>query len=234
MHPEGGEKSMKISYLRSSVVVLLVLTAAIMGCTSSNMLSSNSTQANGASSSLPQVGSTVSASSVFGTNYTWFEYRSKQVFMNTTDTSDMKTVRSISTFQGKPAIIMETTSTISTEQGPGQVVDDTYYDIGMDTMLGGTKTATIDGHNVTYSISLSPLQTKGMNFFTQGSQLTFAGINSVVVPAGFYPNAYKYTQTLSQTEFTSWAVSGIPVPVKETASYPRGEGNFTIELEGWG
>jgi len=225
---------MKISYMSSVVIFVLVLVAAIMGCTSSTMSSSNFTQASEPSSSLPQVGSTVSESSVFGTNYTWFEYRTKQVFMNTTDTADMKTTRSTATFQGKPAILMETTSTISTEQGQGQEVYDTYYDIGMDTMLGGTTTTTIDGHIVIQSISLSPLQTKGMNFFTQGSQLTFAGIDSVVVPAGFYPNAYKYTQSLSQTEFTSWAVSGIPVPVKETASYPKGEGNFTLELEGWG
>jgi len=241
---------MKSAFVGMVSVMLLVIAITFMSCTSqitptsSNVslpTSSSTYSANNpslsASSTLPQVDSIVNSSSVLGTNYTWIEYMTVLAFGKfgtITENVDMKTGRSMVTYKEQPAIRMETTYTTPTNLGPEQEIDDIYYDTGMDTMLGATKTTTVAGHHGTQSISSAPFPTQGLDYFLHESQLTFAVIDSVVVPAGLYPNAYKYTGSLNQTAVTLWTVPGIPVPVQETVSFPGGEFNITLELEGWG
>ena len=56
-----------------------------------------------AASSTPQVGSTVSSSSVFGSSYNWMEYQTTTTNQGKEMSIDMKMERSTSTYNGQPA-----------------------------------------------------------------------------------------------------------------------------------
>jgi hypothetical protein len=233
------EYIMKCTQVGIVAVMLIVIAVTIAGCASTSPSSSTSTQASGASSagtssgvassSSQQTGSTVSSSSVFGTNYNWVEYKTTATYGGKEMTTDMKSERSSGDYQGTPAIHMKMTVTTSTGTS---MVYDVYYDTAMANILGGTSTMTYNGHTMTTNIPASQLSTQVMENFNHESQLTFAGVEPVTVPAGTYPAASKYTKTINETAITYWAASGIPVPVKEMTS--SSTGSATLELVGWG
>jgi hypothetical protein len=99
-------------------------------------------------------------------------------------------------------------------------------------------TKTINDQTMTQDIPASQLSTKApstqITNFNQESTLTFAGIESVTVPAGTYPTASKYTASMNGTDITYWVASGVPVPVKMTMTSSSAQGSSTFELMGWG
>jgi hypothetical protein len=236
----GEEHIMKFIHVSIMAIMLVVIAVAIAGCTSTSPSSSTSTQTSGSSSSVAtpsgaassssqQVGSTVSSSSVFGTNYNWVGYQITSNYGGTERTTTTKIERSTGDYKGTPAIHQKMTSTISTGTS---MVYDVYYDTAMSNVLGGTMTTTVNGQTMTQDVPASQLSTQVMSNFNKESPLTFAGIEPVSVPAGTYPVATKYTKSFNETEITYWAVSGIPVPVKEMTS--SSQGSSTLELTGWG
>jgi len=220
------------------VIMFLVIAVAVTGCTSTSPSSSNTAQTSGAastgaaSSSTPQVGSTSSASSIFGTNYNWVEYKTTASYGGKEMTTDLKDVKSDGSYQGSPAI--EVKATITTSTG-SSIVDDIYWDPTMSTILGGTMTMTAaNGQTITENITAAQLsQMKSTNFHS--GTLTFVGVEPVTVPAGSYPVASKYTYVQSGstgTGSTVWSAPGVPLPVKVAGT--SSTGSFTMELVGWG
>ena len=196
-------------------VMLIVIAIAIAGCASMSSSSSTSTQANGSASagtsssgvasSSQQTGSTVRSSSVFGTNYNWVEYKTTATYDGKEMTTDMKNERSTGDYQGTAAVHMKMTVTTSTGTS---MVYDVYYNTAMANILGGTSTMTYNGHTMTINIPASQLSTQVMENFNHESQITFAGVEPVTVPAGTYPAASKYTKTVNETAITYWAATG--------------------------
>ena len=223
---------MKVTYGGIVAVMLVVTAVAVAGCANTGPSSAAPTGANGSPASgaatplSPQVGSIVNSTSVFGTNYNWIEYKTTAMIGGKEMTTDLKAERSTADYQGTPAIHEKMTVTTSTGTS---MVYDVYYDTAMATRLGGTSTITYNGRTMTQNINTS---TPVMNNFNQASPLTFAGVEPVSVPAGTYPVASKYTKSLNETQITYWAVSGIPVPVKEMTSSSKS--SATLELVGWG
>ena len=232
---------MKFTYVSIVAVMFVVIAVAAAGCASTSPSSSNSAQASGApssgttspsaaSSSSPQVGSTSSASSIFSTNYNWMEYQTSANYNGKQSTMDMKYERSTGDYQGSPAVHVELTMTSSSNGGTNSVID-YYWDTAMDKLLGGTMTMTVNGKTMTISIPAEELtQAQATNFHT--GTLTFAGVESVTVPAGTYPAASKYTETTNGVDVTFWSAPGVPVPVKMASS--SSSGSSTSELVGYG
>ncbi len=108
------------------LVIFVVIVITFAGCTSQTTPTSPNTSvppASGnssgnspslaASPTLPQAGSIVSSSSVFGKNYNWFEYQATTATGGKTITMYMKTELSTGTYQGKSAIHYTITETSS-------------------------------------------------------------------------------------------------------------------------
>lgn len=227
---------MKFNYLSVIVIMFVVIAVAVTGCTSTSPSSSNAAPTSGAasagaaSSSTPQVGSTSSASSIFSTDYNWMEYQTSANSNGKQSTLDMKYERSTADYQGSQAVHVKMTVTSSSNSGFNGVFD-YYWDTAMDNLLGGTMTMTYNGKTMTTSIPAEYLsQAQATNFHT--GTLTFEGIEPVTVPAGTYPIASKYTNTVSGTSVTYWSAPGVPVPVKIATS--SSSSSSTSELVGWG
>jgi hypothetical protein len=221
---------MKFKSLNIIAIILIVFVIAIAGCASKSPLPSASTQANGSSSQ--QVGSNVSSSSVFGTNYNWIKYQMTNNYRGNEMKNNLRIERSTVDYKGTPAVHLKTNSTISTTSRGGNMVSDIYYDTSMDTILGGTITMTINGQNFTREIPESQFSRQMITNFNKESILTFKGTESVSVPAGTYPAASKYTKFENETSITYWVASGIPMPVKQITN--SSQGWSTLELLGWG
>jgi hypothetical protein len=223
---------MKIKTLNIVAIMLIMLVVVIAGCTSKSPSSANSTSASGSSatsSSSQQVGSTVNSSSVFGTNYNWIQYQVTGNFRGNETQTNTKIERSMGDYKGTQAVHLKITSTSSRGR---DMVSDIYYDKDKNSILGGTTTMTFNGQTRTREIPAIQLSGQGFNNFNEEATLTFEGTESVTVPAGTYPSASKYTKSVNETTVTYWAASGVPVPVKEMTSSPRGSSN--MELVGWG
>ncbi len=234
---------MKSAFVGIISVMLVVIAITFMGCTSqttppsSNVSVPTSSGTPSATSppsnpslALPQAGSIVNSSSVFGTNFNWFEYQATTATGGNTIVMDMKVERSIGTYQGQSAIHSKITMTSSTN-GLNTVYD-TYYDLSMNSLLGGTMTITFNGQKTTTNIPPGQTSLDAVTSFNTATPLTFVDIEPVSVPAGSYPNASKYTRLVNETTFTYWSASGIPVPVKMISNFPSG--SITYELMGWG
>jgi hypothetical protein len=231
---------MKTVYVSMGLLVLVIIALVCAGCTTQPAATQagNSGQGNQASvtagttssaSSSQQAGSTVGSTSVFGTSYTWMEYRMTSSVAGNAITTDTKTERSNGDYKGTPAIHLR----ISTTSSSGMTsIYDVYYDTAMKSLLGGTTTLTINGQTTTRDIPPAQLQNLQSANFNSDFTLTFAGAESVSVPAGTYPAATKYTATVKNVGMTYWKASGVPVPVKWTSSMPQG--SSTAELVGWG
>jgi len=199
---------------------------------------------------------------VFGT-YRWVEYRN-----NITQTlppnpryqweMHERVERSRETYTGTPSIHYKITETADYPEWVGSVlthtangsirVTDRYYEASTNTFLGGTTTETIMGtakpranlpaveqfsreDRPSYEMGITP-------FGEMNITLTGGGTESVVVPAGTYPNARTYTGRFRDgTPVTFWVAPGIPVPVRYQFpnKYLDGEDPFqSYELIGWG
>lgn len=234
---------MRFSHVSIAAIVILVIAIAFAGCSSSTQSSTGSggsaaqaTSASGAAqatttaaSSSQQVGSSVSSSSIFGSSFTWMEYKTTSSYGGTTTTMNIKTERSTGDYKGTPAIHMKMTMTTSSGM---TTVSDIYYDTSMKNVLGGTMTTTMNGQTYTTDIPASQLQTMKSSGFTGDYSMTYAGIEPVTVPAGTYATANKYTASREGTDTTYWVATGVPVPVKYTSS--SSQGSSTSELVGWG
>jgi hypothetical protein len=235
----NGSAVMKAIYVSVGLLVLLIVAVGCTGCTthpaaaqagnSGQGTDALATAAAGASSS-QQAGSTVGSTSVFGTSYTWMEYRMTSSVAGNAITTDTKTERSTGDYQGKPAIHLRISTTSSS--GGMTSINDVYYDTAMKSLLGGTMTLTNNGQTTTRDIPPAQLQNMQSANFNNDFTLTFAGVEPVSVPAGTYPAADKYTATVKNVGMTYWKASGVPVPVKWTSSMPQG--SSTAELVGWG
>jgi len=227
---------MKSAYIGIIAVMLVVIAIACAGCASQTTTapsggsgtSSSGSSSPAAASSTPQVGSTVSSSSVFGSSYNWMEYQTTTTNQGKEMSIDMKMERSASTYNGQPAVEMKVTMTSSGMNG----VYDYYYDSAMNSILGGTMTMTVNGKTMTIAIPASQLNQMSATNFNKESTLTFAGIESVTVPAGTYPAASKYTKSENGATVTFWSAPGVPVPVQISSS--TSTGSTTSKLVGWG
>lgn len=127
--------------------------------------------------------------------------------------------------------------------------EETYFDTSTDQFLGGTYTETIKGtakpavdisaHYKDHQPEDGPAGAMGiMPFGEMNITLTYLGTESVMVPAGTYPNARKYTGNFRDgTPITFWVVPDIPVPVlyQFPNKYLDGVDPFqSHELKGWG
>jgi hypothetical protein len=228
---------MRIKTLNIVAIMLIVFVVAIAGCSSKSPSSANSTPASGSSSpsSSQQVGSTVSSSSVFGTNYNWMQFQITNNYGGTEMNTTTKIEKSTGDYKGTPAIHQKMTSTTSNN---GNVVYDIYYDTSKNNVLGGTMTMTINGQTMTQDIPASQLSTQApssqITNFNQESSLTYAGTESVTVPAGTFQDTSKYTVSSNGNDITYWVASGVPVPVKMTMTSSSAKGSTTFELMGWG
>lgn len=231
---------MKRNFILIDLFVLVVIAVACTGCTTQ----SASTQAGNfgqgtqaavaegtvsAAASSQQVGSSASSSSVFGSSFTWMEYKTTSSYGGTTTTMNIRTERSTGDYKGTPAIHMKMTMTSSSGMTS---VTDIYYDTSMKNVLGGTMTTTVNGQTFTTDIPASQLNTMKSTGFTGDYTMTYAGIEPVTVPAGTYATANKYTASREGTDTTYWVATGVPVPVKYTSS--SSQGSSTSELVGWG
>lgn len=211
---------MKISRLSIAAVMLIMIVVITAGC-----------------SSKPKVGSTVSSSSVLSTNYKWITYQetSNDPILGGTITSNVRVEKSTDSYQGTPAILIKTTSGSTATNGidSGSFVSEIYFDTLMKTVLGGTKTTTYaDGRTTTAPVTGSKYSDMSIGIDLNNAMLTYEGPESVTVPLGTYSNADMYTVPLDGASASLWMVSGIPVPVKVTASTQNLK--VTRNLVSWG
>lgn len=232
---------MKAHTIDVAFLILVVLAAACAGCTGQPAATAagNSVQetqqpvaaaeTTPSAASPQQVGSTVSSKSIFGSGYSWMEYKTTSSYNGNQMTTDTKTERSTGDYKGTPAVHLRMTTTSS---GGMTSVYDIYYDTAMKTVLGGTMTMTVNGQTTTQDVPASQLQSQQGGNFNSDYSMTFAGIEPVTVPAGKYAAASKYTASRNNIAMTYWAVSGVPVPVKYMST--SSQGSSTAELVGWG
>jgi len=232
---------MKTHYMGAGLLVMVIIALVCAGCTSQPAAtptgsSVQETQQQAAAAgttssaaSSQEVGSTVSSKSIFGSAYTWMEYRTTSSYNGNQMTTDTKTERSTGDYKGTPAVHLKMTTTSS---GGMTSVYDIYYDTAMKSVLGGTMTMTVNGQTTTQDVPASQLQNQQGGNFNSDYSMTFAGIEPVTVPAGTYAAASKYTASRNNVDMTYWAASGVPVPVKYMSA--SSQGSSTAELVGWG
>ena len=196
---------MKLMRLSFMAIMLIMIVVAGAGC-----------------SSKPEVGSTVSSSSVFDTDYNWAKYQ----ITNTIENETITIAKSTSNYQGVPAILQKIT--IESPSTGGSVMIDIYYDEEMKNILGGTGSTTIYGQTLTQSIT--PSELSDIDLFNQSIILTYQGAQSVSVPAGAYSDADLYTNSTTKGMTSYFVVSDIPVPVKII----EGGSQESLELISWG
>jgi len=202
---------MKASHMAVFSVILIMIVTAGSGC-----------------SSKPEVGSQVISSSVFSTDYKWIEYKMSE----DSDIGTFKLEKSTDDYLGSPAIHIKWTFQMSI----GSMIADIYYDKSTGKALGGTYTSTdITGQTTTEPLTESQLSDQSFSnekitgsIFKMDDILTYKGTESVIVPAGSYPDADLYTNVTNGETTSYWMASDIPVPVKIQSN---GE---SIELVSWG
>lgn len=196
---------MKITRLSIVAVMLIIIVIITAGC-----------------SSKPKVGSNVSSSTVFSTNYKWIEYQMS-------DNGNLKIDKSNDNYQGSPAVHEK----ITINSSMGTTVYDIYFDTLMKNVLGGTKTETnaygdYAGKTITQNITQDPKPNFDWLGINEEKAFTYVGSESITVPVGTYSNADLYTSSTSGITFSYWVVSGIPAPVKIQSQID------TLNLVGWG
>lgn len=233
----GGVR-MKISRIRIMAIMLVVIAVAIAGCSSTSPTtpatggSSATTTAAGApsgGSSIPAAGSVVSGANLFGNaNYKWFEYKMTSKDMS----SDMKMEISQDTYQGKAATHTKMTNTMTTPMDATTIYD--MYVDASGVSLGGHMKMVSNGQTImdqdipagdTSQTPTNPNDDRTV-------QYTFVGVEPVIVPAGTYPAAMKYTATIQGMTSTYWTATGVPIFVKMVVKST--DGDITQELVGWG
>lgn len=211
-----------------------------------------------------QVNVTESPVRVFNGDYRWVEYReNNSVTMPPNPRSswvyNIKMERSSENCQGSPAIHYKITTisdypelanNIVTVTKDGSITnEDSYYDTSTNRFLKATWSETIKGvlkptgdFSAYYSGHYredSPGGSMGiMPFGEMNITLTYAGVETITVPAGTYQNARKYVGGFKDgTPITFWVAPGIPVPIRYEFpnKYQDGVNPFNLyELEGWG
>jgi hypothetical protein len=199
---------------------------------------------------------------VFSGDYRWVEYRN-----NITQTlppnpryqweQNERVERSESDYNGIPAVHYKITTTLDYPEWVGDklihsengwsIVTDSYYDTLENKFLGETSSETIKGvkkpltgipAGTSFNREEKPGGEMGITPFGEMNiTLTYEGTEPVMVPAGTYPDARKYTGKFRDgTPITFWVVPGIPVPV--LYQFPNkdldGLDPFqSYELKGW-
>lgn len=205
---------------------------------------------------------TNSSIKVFTGDYHWVEYRN-----NITQTlppnpryqweKTERVERSEGYYKGLPAHHYKTTTTLDYPEWAGDklihspngwvIVYDSYYDKLENTLLGGTSSETIKGvkkpvteisAGTSFNKEEKPSGEMGITPFGEMDIiLTYEGTESVMVPAGTYPDARRYIGKFGDgTPITFWVVPGVPVPV--LYQFPNkdldGVDPFqSYELKGW-
>jgi hypothetical protein len=210
-----------------------------------------------------QVTATENPVRIFTGDYRWVEYRNNNTVTMPPNPRyqweyALKAERSSSNYKGIPAIRFKITSTSDYSEWVGDklthtangriAVSDTYYNISTNKFLGGTWSETLKGIvkpatdlpvNGQFSREDRPGGYLGIEPFGEMNiTLTYEGIETVIVPAGTYSNARKYTGKFHDgTPITFWVAPGVPVPVQYQFpnKYMDGVDPFqSYELKGWG
>ena len=207
---------MKVSYIGSIAVMLVVIAVALAGCTGSSPsapatggASSGNTPSGGAPSGTAQAtsggspaasGGAVSAGSVFGgITYEWVEYK-----MTSGQAAEKMTIyMKYNQKTGKCTMRFE---------GAGME--------GMPSEMDCSATGTASGQSA-----------NDPNDVKSDVQLKKIGTETVIVPAGTFV-ADKYQATFEGSTATYWIASGKPLLKMEGNS--AGEGGAVMELNGWG
>ncbi|MBP1928286.1 hypothetical protein J2741_000833 [Methanolinea mesophila] len=155
---------------------------------------------------------TVRSASVFEPDFSRVEYRITTVSGEQTSTTLLDMDRSITEFQGVPAVFYRTS--MSNENMT--VISNVYFDTDMETLLGGSVNQTVQGNSIYQELSPEPLDQSGIMLWEKETTLTYQGNETVTVPAGTF-NATRYVIPTTYGEFTYWAAPGIPIPIRYTA-----------------
>lgn len=211
-----------------------------------------------------QVTATKSPARIFNGEYHWVEYRLKSsTTMPPNPRSswlyNIKMERSAEVYNGSPANHYKTTiisdypvlaNDIVTIVKDGSIsVEDLYFNPSTNSYLGGKYSETIKGvlqppqdyseFNSRHNQVDSPGGWLGFSPFCEMNvTLADLGTESVIVPAGSYPDARKYSGKFRDgTPITFWVAPGVPVPVRHEFPYKAMDGVDpfqSYELKGWG
>jgi hypothetical protein len=195
---------MQLTRVCLGLMVILVFTVALTGCTGSSQQGSSSpgaqtTQAGGGAQQSPVGGSPSgsTAGQVLGAlNYNWVEYKM------TSGAGGQQVTMYFKFDKQKGTCTMR----IEGQNIPGMT--------GQEMSCGSTGGQTQSNPNQ----------------ISSDVTWTYTGTESVTVPAGTF-TASKYTSTYQGTTSTYWVVGGTPL-IKMVSS--GGEGSTTMELNGWG
>jgi hypothetical protein len=157
-----------------------------------------------------EIGSSVSSLTLFSPNYTWVEYQDVVSAHGKTVIIRIRTMRSLSDYQGTPAIRY-----LNTGGAEGNIViQEVYMELAVEHVLGETAIMVVDGQEI-YNTSINPENYEnyaGLSWEEEQS-LVSEGWQVLVVPAGTL-HAGKYSMSSPMGEILYWAAPGIPVPVK--------------------
>jgi hypothetical protein len=194
----------------------------------------------------PEPGSRISKADLFGTpSLKWEEYRTDLIVDSTRSNGTWRIEFMDHDYEGNPAIRENFTSTIHIEGTEpafkDTIMDDMYYDADGN-LISVHRRYIRDGQFLENGEIPVPGKTRGSpdcpgNVFAP--RFAYIGIDPVTVPAGSYPGAMKFVETVTGSSIaggtetgTYWFVTGVPVPVKRTY---EARGVFQmVELTGWG
>jgi hypothetical protein len=201
---------------------------------------------------------------IFNGNYRWVEYRDTiSVTMPPNPRSsweyNIRMERSTGKFKDISAIHYKITTisdypelvgnSVTVTKDGSFSIEDSYYDTVTNRLLEETWSERIKGVSKpskdftasykNHSREDSPDGSLGITPFGEMNiTLTDIGTEPVMVPAGTYPAARKYTGSFRDgTPVTFWVASGVPVPVQYQFpnKYLDGDDPFqSYELKGWG
>jgi len=147
--------------------------------------------------------------------------------------SDMRFDISKETYKGVSATHTKMTTTMTTPMASTTIVD-VYSDASGASLGGHMKMIANSQTVIDKDIPASSPETTGNNpnAVDVRNPYTFAGVESVTVPAGLFPTASHYTTTIQGSVSNYWTAPNVPVFIKSVVK--AGEGDMTMELKGWG
>lgn len=236
-YTEGGVR-VKITKLGVGIILVFVIAVAIAGCSGTSQPGSGAGAPSGgaapAGGSAPKPGSVVSGADLFGNaKVTWYEYQITSKAGGETMRSEMRFDMSKETYKGAPATHTKMTTTMTSPMSSTTIVD--VYSDASGASLGGHMKMIANGQTVIdkdLPASSPETTTSNPNAVDTRNPYTFAGVESVTVPAGSFPAASHYTMTIQGVTGNYWTAQNVPVFIK--SSTKAGEGDMTMELKGWG